>query len=74
MTFDEYLKKERWSVARISKELNLNEATVTKWKYEGVIPRKDQVILIYHFTNGKVTPNDFYGFHSQWAFKLWHGE
>ena len=61
MTFNEFLVEERWSVARISKELNLNEATVTKWKYEGVIPRKEEMIKIYNFTDGKVTPNDFYG-------------
>tara|TARA_R100000963_G_scaffold29609_1_gene20749 strand:+ start:393 stop:590 length:198 start_codon:yes stop_codon:yes gene_type:complete len=60
MTFNDFLKQERWSVARISKELKVNEATVTKWKYEDVIPRRDEVIKIYAFTEGKVTPNDFY--------------
>jgi hypothetical protein len=61
MTFNEFLKKERWTVSKISKELELNNATVSKWKYEGVIPRKPDMIKIYRFTEGKVTPNDFYG-------------
>jgi|TARA_R110000787_G_scaffold219019_1_gene327724 hypothetical protein len=61
MTFNEFLKKERWTVSKISKELELNNATVSKWKYEGVIPRKPDMIKIYQFTEGKVTPNDFYG-------------
>mgnify|MGYP003123794945 FL=1 len=61
MTFNEFLVQERWSVARFCKELNLNEATVTKWKYEGVIPRKEDMIKVYEFTEGKVQPNDFYG-------------
>ena len=61
MKFNDFLKQERWSVARISKELEVNEATVTKWKYEDVIPRRDEVIKIYNFTGGKVQPNDFYG-------------
>lgn len=61
MTFNEFLVEERWSVARICKELDLNVATVTKWKYEGVIPSKPAVLKIYEFTGGKVTPNDFYG-------------
>lgn len=61
MTFNEYLLKEKWSVSRISRELDLNSATVAKWKYEGVIPRKVDMLKIYSFTEGKVTPNDFYG-------------
>ena len=62
MTFDEFLKKERWSVARIAKELDMNNATLTKWKYGHAIPRKKEDMLkIYEFTNGKVTPTDFYG-------------
>ena len=60
MTFNEFLVKEGWSVARFSKELGANEATVTKWKYDGVIPRKEEVLKIYKFTEGKVQPNDFY--------------
>lgn len=61
MTFNEYLVEERWSVARIAKELQVNNATVTKWKYNNVIPRKPDILKIYEFTDGKVTPNDFYG-------------
>ena len=61
MTFNDFLKEERWSVARFAKELQVNEATVTKWKYDNVIPRRDEVLKIYDFTVGKVQPNDFYG-------------
>lgn len=61
MKFNDYLKEEQISVARFCKQLNLCEATVSKWKYNDVIPRKEDVLLIYKFTKGKVTPNDFYG-------------
>ena len=61
MTFDEFLKEHSWSVARISVALEVNPATVTKWKYNSVIPRKDDILKIHAFTDGKVTPNDFYG-------------
>lgn len=60
MTFNDFLKQERWTVARIARELEVNPATVTKWKYENVIPRRGEVLKIYAFTDGKVTPNDFY--------------
>ncbi|HAI38142.1 MAG TPA: hypothetical protein DCM40_08475 [Maribacter sp.] len=61
MNFNEYLVAYRWSVKRFSKETGVNEATVTKWKYQGAIPRKKEMLLIYNFTKGEVTPNDFYG-------------
>ena len=60
MTFNEFLEEERWSVSRIAKEFNVPVATVAKWKHCGVIPRKELVVKIYEFTEGRVTPNDFY--------------
>jgi|TARA_R100000479_G_scaffold176090_1_gene129024 uncharacterized protein YjcR len=61
MKFNDFLKEYRYSVARISKEINVSPNTVTKWKYNDVIPRKEDMIKIHDFTKGKVTPNDFYG-------------
>ena len=39
MKFNDFLKEEQLSIARFSKQTGLNEATVTKWKYNDVIPR-----------------------------------
>jgi len=61
MTFDEYLRKTNTSVARFAKTIDVSPATVTKWKYNGVIPRKQDVIKIHEITKGQVSPNDFYG-------------
>ena len=61
MKFNEFLKEEQLSIARFSKQTGLNEATVTKWKYNGVIPRKPEMLVVYKFTQGRVQPNDFYG-------------
>lgn len=61
MKFNDFLKEEQLSIARFSKQLGLCPATVTKWKYEDVIPRKKDMLKIYEFTKGKVSPNDFYG-------------
>lgn len=61
MTFNEYLIQEKISVARFCKALKLSQATVANWKYNDVIPSREAVLKIYEFTNGKVTPNDFYG-------------
>ena len=61
MKFNDFLEEERWSVAKIAKEFNVPVPTVAKWKHNGVIPRKELVVKIYEFTEGRVTPNDFYG-------------
>ena len=61
MKLKDYLEEEKLSVSGFCRKLNLCEATVSKWKYNDVIPRKEDVLLIYKFTKGKVTPNDFYG-------------
>lgn len=61
MTLKDFLKEEQLSIARFCKKTGLNEATVTKWKFSGVIPRKPEMLIVYEFTNAKVQPNDFYG-------------
>jgi transcriptional regulator with XRE-family HTH domain len=61
MNFNEYLIEQKLSIARFAKAIEVNPATVTKWKYNGVIPRKADIIKIYDYTDGKVSPNDFYG-------------
>tara|TARA_R100001377_G_C3168813_1_gene102312 strand:+ start:309 stop:482 length:174 start_codon:yes stop_codon:yes gene_type:complete len=55
------MKEERWTVPLLAKEFNIPESTIVKWKYNEAIPRREQVLQIYEFTNKKVTPNDFYG-------------
>jgi hypothetical protein len=61
MNLKDFLKEEQLSIARFCKQTGLNEATVTKWKFAGVIPRKPEMLKVYEFTEGKVSPNDFYG-------------
>ncbi len=61
MTFNEWLESEKISIDAISKKLNFNTATCAKWKYGQAIPRKPDMLKIVKETNGKVTPNDFYG-------------
>ena len=61
MKFNDFLKEEQISIKRFCDKTGLNQATVTKWKYNGVIPRKPEMQIVYEETNGKVTPNDFYG-------------
>ena len=68
MTFNDFLKEEQLSIARFARKLDICESTVTKWKYNDVIPRKEEMLKIYEFTDGKVSPNDFYGI-NQWALK-----
>jgi len=61
MTFNDFLKEEQISIARFARKLEICESTVTKWKYNNVIPRREDMLKIYEYTNGKVCPNDFYG-------------
>jgi len=61
MTFNDFLKEEQLSIARFARKLDICESTVTKWKYNDVIPRKEEMLKIYEFTNKRVSPNDFYG-------------
>ena len=68
MKFNDFLKEEQLSIARFCKQTGLNEATVTKWKYNDVIPRKPEMMKVYEFSEGRVTPNDFFGI-NQWALK-----
>ena len=60
MTFNEYLKEKEISSAKFSKKIDVIEATVLKWRYANVIPRKNDMLKIYKHTDGLVTPNDFY--------------
>tara|TARA_R110001606_G_C14988898_1_gene605489 strand:+ start:52 stop:246 length:195 start_codon:yes stop_codon:yes gene_type:complete len=61
MELREYLKEKEISSAKFSKKIDVLEATVLKWRYANVIPRKNDMHKIYKHTDGLVTPNDFYG-------------
>ena len=61
MRFEDFLKEEQLSIARFSKKIGISEATVTKWRYCNVIPSKEGMLKVYEVTEGKVSPNDFYG-------------
>lgn len=61
MTLDNYLNKEHISTSKFARKLEICESTVNKWRYNAVIPRKDEMLKIYEFTKQKVCPNDFYG-------------
>ena len=60
MKLEKFMKEERWAVPLLAKEFDIPESTIVKWKYNEAIPRKEFVVKIYEFTEGRVTPNDFY--------------
>jgi len=65
MILKDFLKEQKLSISKFCKETGLNEATVTKWKFCGVIPKKPQMLIVYEFTKGRVQPNDFYGINNE---------
>ena len=45
MILKDFLKEQKLSISKFCKETGLNEATVTKWKFCGVIPKKPQMLI-----------------------------
>lgn len=65
MKFNSWLKKEGFSQSKFqivanSKGYNLSRSAVAKWSSGDRIPRKEEMRIIKHLTQGEVTANDFY--------------
>jgi len=66
MKLGKYLKENNYTQMSFIKELedknniSIPQGTLAKWVLGTRIPRKDQMLLLYEFTQGSVGPNDFY--------------
>tara|TARA_R110000868_G_scaffold12996_1_gene61180 strand:- start:392 stop:622 length:231 start_codon:yes stop_codon:yes gene_type:complete len=45
----------------MAKGIKVPQGTLAKWILGVRIPRKEEMLIIYDVTEGKVQPNDFYG-------------
>ena len=45
----------------MAKGIQVPQGTLAKWILGARIPRKEEMLIIYEVTHGKVQPNDFYG-------------
>jgi len=66
MKLKKYLQKNKLTQNQFIDELHKNtgrkigQGTVSKYILGQRIPRKEEMLVIYDFTEGKVSPNDFY--------------
>jgi transcriptional regulator with XRE-family HTH domain len=60
MTFNEYLKENKLSVAKFAEISQIPIPTITKYKYSERIPRPDFMRKIAVATNYQVLPNDWH--------------
>ena len=59
MKLIKYLNQTNMSLAKFAEELDYSADTVRKWTTTH-IPGRTAMLRIYHYTEGKVQPNDFY--------------
>lgn len=60
MQLDIYLLRTKTSSRDFSKKLKVSIHAVNKWRQRIRIPRRASMAKIQKFTNGKVTPKDWY--------------
>lgn len=60
MKLQEYLDKENKKVADLARDLELPHPVVLRWAKGERVPRQDNMQKIFAYTNGEVSPNDFY--------------
>jgi len=60
MHLREYLRTQNITVASFSDNCGIPTTTMIKYKYGTRIPSRDNMVKIYHTTQGFVEPNDFY--------------
>jgi hypothetical protein len=65
MTLNEFLSSRNTSMGDFAKAVGTTTATISRIADGTVLPRKSLMKRIYDTTDGKVTPNDLYGLHSQ---------
>jgi len=67
----EYLKVNNYTQDKFIKELQkqtghkLSQGGLSKYIIGQRTPRKEEMLIIYEFTNGEVQPNDFYNLQSE---------
>lgn len=67
MQLKQYLKKEKHTQMsfldeiEMATDVKIPQSTLAKWITGVRIPRKEEMLIIYNVTGGKVQPNDFYG-------------
>jgi transcriptional regulator with XRE-family HTH domain len=61
MKLNEYLKKEKLSIAKFAMKCGIPFPTISKYYYGEKIPRQENMHKIYQYTEKKVDANDFYG-------------
>ena len=61
MTLSDYLKETGKTASELAVELDTAVSTITRAAKGELIPSRPLMEAIHHATNGKVSPNDFYG-------------
>jgi len=67
MKLKEYLKTNKHTQMSFIEEvematgIKIPQGTLAKWITGIRIPRKEEMLILYSVTEGKVVPNDFYG-------------
>lgn len=60
MKLQEYLDKNNKKVSDLAGDLNLRHTVVLRWVRGKRYPRPESMQKIFEYTNGAVTPNDFF--------------
>lgn len=60
MRFGEWVEKTGKSNAEIGRELGRSAMCISHWRRRERVPGKEDVAAIYRYTDGAVTPNDWY--------------
>lgn len=61
MTFKDYLTDKKLTLADAAKALNVTHQACRYWASGDRVPRPKQMQKIIKWSNGRVTPADFYG-------------
>lgn len=61
MKISEYISKKGISIENFAEQLQVTHGAVCHWIKGRNKPSEEMINSIYKITDGKVTPNDFYG-------------
>ena len=60
MELNEYLKSKNKNVADFARDFQVKHSVALRWVRGSRIPAKENMQKIFAYTNGAVTPNDFF--------------
>ena len=60
MQLAEYLEKKKQRISTLARALDVRHCVARWWVVGAAIPSKENMQKIFVYTNGEVTPNDFY--------------